>query len=173
MGKFIKYILSTFLVLFLAGCTGHEHTSSPLPSTPKSAAATTEKSDHNSLADLDHKIHASPSEGGIRSYFLKKGDLEFGSIDGEWKSFLSLHGEVSVEWKNIKKAVFIPVCNTESGKFVLYKNGKNIADGPCGPGQVISIAPPKPESAKTEVFSYKITDATKAEVALYLEKLPQ
>ncbi|MDO5722431.1 MAG: hypothetical protein Q4P06_07825 [Actinomycetaceae bacterium] len=174
MGKLRNGLFIPLVVLSLAACssqTGYE-TRTALP-TDNPTARPTQTPDDISLVELERQIHIDPREGGVKSYLLKENALEFASIDGEWKSFLSLEDNIPIEWTSVKEAVFIPVCNAEGGKFILYKGGKNIADGPCGPGQVISVSPPRPESLEKEVFSYQITGATKAEVALYIEKISQ
>lgn len=174
MSTLTKSIVMSLLGLCLAACSSPtQPDTSPVPSSDSTTVAPTETSDDIALDKLDEQIHKYPSEGGVKSYLLETDALNFGSGDGEWKSFLTVEGEIPVEWAAVTKAVIIPVCDADGGTFTLYKNGKNIADAPCGPGQVNSVSPPKPHSSEKEIFTYQITGATKAEVALYTEKISQ
>ncbi|MGQ4549507.1 hypothetical protein ACUH96_07170 [Dermabacteraceae bacterium P13077] len=122
---------------------------------------------------LEDEIHVNPRKGGVKEYLQNEDRNKYASINADWKSFMSAKGQVSVKWGEVREVVFIPVCDTSSGKFILYKNGKNIGDGPCGPGQVISFSPPRPEPATDENFSFEVQGATKSEVAVFQERKPK
>ena len=122
---------------------------------------------------LEDEIHTNPREGGVKEYLQNEDGGKYASINADWKSFISKKGQVSINWNEVSEVIFIPVCDAASGKFILYKNGKNIGDGPCGPGQVISFAPPRPEPATDETFSFEIQGATKSEVAVFQERKPK
>lgn len=161
-------VLMAVTLSILVGCHGPDirNNESATP-TLTTRTATSSPSVEQSL---DALIHLEPREGGVREYFAKEGHLEGFDISGSWKSYLSLTGEVLVNWAEITRIVFIPVCNTDNRSFSLYSGERNIAEGPCGPGQVISFAPPSLSGTEKQRFFFKITGATRAEVAVYTER---
>lgn len=171
-----KNTILLLVALSLTGCSGTleqtENTNTQVfPSGPVSFAPIESLGEGTpNLQELKEGIYINPREGGVREYLIQTRGSRYSSIDGRWTSYISLKEEaIQVDWSKIQKITFIPVCNSETGKFVLYKHGKNIADGPCGPKQIIALSPPKPATDENEVFSFEITGATKAEVALYKE----
>ncbi|MBV7363534.1 hypothetical protein KRX54_03700 [Actinomycetaceae bacterium TAE3-ERU4] len=164
-----KYVIISALLFSLSGCTAQGNTDE------KNALASPEKTTTEKSTtlpkNLDEEIHTNPREGGVKEYLQKENAEKYATINSEWESFTSLKGEVSINWSEINEATFIPVCNSKSGKFILYKNGKNIAEGKCGPGQVNSFSPPRLNQTSQETFSFEIVDATKSEVAVFKEKI--
>lgn len=155
-------------LLALTGCqaSGPPKESPAVPTSAPSTATSSPKAEQ----DLATLIHTEPRDGGVREYLAQEGDHEYFDISGEWKSYLSLTGDVSIDWAETVRVVFIPVCDTASGTFVLYTRNKNIGDGSCGPEHMPFFAPPKPNNNEKQEFSFKITEATRAEVAVYVQK---
>lgn len=67
-------------------------------------------------------------------------------------------------WGSI--VTFMPACNSLDGYFILYKDGKNIAEGGCGVPMVgVTLPPIKPGESPT--FTFMIDHATQYEVAMF------
>ena len=131
-----------------------------------SPTITTPSTDAEQLAV---EIHKNPRKGGIEEYFANSAGLQLRNVDGTWSSFVALEREIPVNWSQTGRLTINSVCNDASGTFALYRDGKNIAEGPCGPGQLNTFQFPKDSSGKAEVLSFTITHATRAEVAAFAE----
>ncbi|MGQ4575910.1 hypothetical protein ACUH93_05830 [Dermabacteraceae bacterium P7006] len=170
MDHIVKIATVALLLFSLGGCSTQR--SVEVKDSPSAPGSTTATESNTPSVSLEDEIHTNPREGGVKEYLQNEDGGKYASINAEWKSFMSAKGQVSVKWGEVSEVVFIPVCDTNSGKFILYKNGKNIGDGPCGPGQVNSFSPPRPESAVDEEFTFEIQGANKSEVAVFQERKP-
>ena len=168
MGHIRGFTVITLILLSIGGCSAGGNAATRGPALDSSAATLT--SVEAPSVNLSDDIHADPMEGGIKEYLQRENILRYSSVDADWISFMASKGQVTVNWGEVQEVEFIPVCDAKSGKFVLYKDGKNIGNVPCGPGQVNSISPPRPTSAAEETFYFEIHDATKSEVAVFQKK---
>lgn len=163
--------LATLFGVALLALTGCHGSGSPKESlTAPTSAPSNAASSPRAEQDLATLIHAEPREGGVREYLAQEGGQEYSDISGDWKSYLSLTGDISIDWAETERVTFIPVCDTASGTFVLYTKNKNIGEGSCGPRQIPFFTPPRLNNNEKQEFSFKITEATKAEVAVYVQK---
>lgn len=122
------------------------------------------------LDAYDTEIHLHPRKWGIREYVVRSGDADYPSKTSTWLSSVGVTGSLEIDWTTYDKVTIYPVCNTPDGLFNLYKNGRNVASGPCGPTWDISFGLPQPKPRTTITYTYKVINADKAEVAAYMKK---
>lgn len=68
-----------------------------------------------------------------------------------------------------EKATFIAFCDSDSANFKLFRNKKNIADGPCGPAFQVAYTVPAVEDPYQVVYTFQIDNSENFEVNMYQE----